>query len=339
MFTQVSAGGAHTCGLRADGVLTCWGSNDVGQARPPSGAFAQVSAGVLYTCGLRADGSAACWGVDAFDLLTPPAGPFTQVSAEGFHACGLRADGSVTSWGDLRTELAACGLVSTGCDGDADCDDGVACTLDQCAPTDADADPRGCVHRAGCPAAPCEVGTCDLELGECTFVPVADGTTCSDGNSCAADVCVLGQCLESATCEEITVPEVVTAINVKKVKIVAAAEGERGDVWRAQGFVDGVAETGLSSIASQLSAADAQASCTNIKPIQEVTNQVKARVGNKGRVRLKLKLNPIGRCLLGASVTGDLTVRVEATITRKNPQTGEPKNELLNRLVRIVRGG
>ena len=35
-FTQVSAGYLHTCGVKMDGTLACWGRNDSGQATPPS---------------------------------------------------------------------------------------------------------------------------------------------------------------------------------------------------------------------------------------------------------------------------------------------------------------
>jgi alpha-tubulin suppressor-like RCC1 family protein len=44
-FSQVSAGLYHTCGLRPDGTVECWGANGSGQSSPPSGAFTQVSAG------------------------------------------------------------------------------------------------------------------------------------------------------------------------------------------------------------------------------------------------------------------------------------------------------
>ena len=36
-FTQISAGVNHTCGLRTDGSVTCWGNNSFGQATPPPG--------------------------------------------------------------------------------------------------------------------------------------------------------------------------------------------------------------------------------------------------------------------------------------------------------------
>lgn len=34
-FTAVSAGYWHSCGLRSDGPIVCWGSNDHGEATPP----------------------------------------------------------------------------------------------------------------------------------------------------------------------------------------------------------------------------------------------------------------------------------------------------------------
>ena len=38
-FQSVSAGGEHTCGLRADGSVECWGRDDAGQSSPPGGIF------------------------------------------------------------------------------------------------------------------------------------------------------------------------------------------------------------------------------------------------------------------------------------------------------------
>ena len=106
----LSAGGSHTCGLRADGTLACWGGNDYGQSTPPAdvftagvftqGVFTQVSAGFYHTCGLRADGTLACWGLNDYGQSTPPAGVFTQVRAGGLHTCGLRADGTLACWGN-----------------------------------------------------------------------------------------------------------------------------------------------------------------------------------------------------------------------------------------------
>jgi len=77
-FTQVSAGNAHTCGVRTTGSVRCWGYNYYGQATPPLGSFTSVSAGRYHTCGVKTDGTVACWGDDTSGQATPPSGSFTR---------------------------------------------------------------------------------------------------------------------------------------------------------------------------------------------------------------------------------------------------------------------
>ena len=96
----VSAGLDHTCGVEADGSVTCWGDDREGQASPPSGEFRSVSAGSEHTCGIRTDRSVVCWGNDEEDQASPPAGEFMSVSAGWKHSCGVRANGSVECWGE-----------------------------------------------------------------------------------------------------------------------------------------------------------------------------------------------------------------------------------------------
>jgi hypothetical protein len=104
-FTQVSAGGLHTCGVRTDATVACWGSNGNGQSTPPATGvttFTQVSAGFFHTCGLRTDATVACWGSNGFNQSTPPTTgvtTFTQISAGNFHTCGVRTDATVACWG------------------------------------------------------------------------------------------------------------------------------------------------------------------------------------------------------------------------------------------------
>jgi alpha-tubulin suppressor-like RCC1 family protein len=105
-YSQVSAGGNHTCGVKTDGTVACWGSNNefasdkvVGQAEPPGGTFTSVSAGDCYTCGVKTDGTVACWGENDYGQATPPTGIFISVSAGGAHACGVKTDGTVACWG------------------------------------------------------------------------------------------------------------------------------------------------------------------------------------------------------------------------------------------------
>ena len=90
---RVSAGLFHTCEVRGDGLLSCWGANSEGQATPPGGTFVQVDAAAEHTCAVRTDGSVACWGRDSAGQATPPPGTFKQISAGFRHTCGIEAIG------------------------------------------------------------------------------------------------------------------------------------------------------------------------------------------------------------------------------------------------------
>ncbi|MBI5505018.1 MAG: hypothetical protein HY899_09445 [Deltaproteobacteria bacterium] len=99
-YIQVSAGRLHTCGLLQSGAVVCWGDNSHLQCEPPAGTFTQVSAGGDHNCAMRPDGTLACWGYDASGQASPPSGTFTQLSSGAVHTCALRADGTAQCWGN-----------------------------------------------------------------------------------------------------------------------------------------------------------------------------------------------------------------------------------------------
>jgi Regulator of chromosome condensation (RCC1) repeat/Putative Ig domain len=101
-FLSLSAGGAHTCAIAADGTLACWGDDAATEPdQIPSGEFQSVSAGGAHTCAIDADNELSCWGDDSSDQLDGiPSDEFRSVSAGGAHTCAIRADGALLCWGD-----------------------------------------------------------------------------------------------------------------------------------------------------------------------------------------------------------------------------------------------
>jgi hypothetical protein len=101
-FRSLSAGGAHTCAIRTDGTLACWGDDSAGQLDGvPGGTFLAVAAGGSHTCVIRDDSTLACWGDDSAGQLDEiPSGTFRSLSAGGAHTCAIRTDGTLACWGD-----------------------------------------------------------------------------------------------------------------------------------------------------------------------------------------------------------------------------------------------
>jgi alpha-tubulin suppressor-like RCC1 family protein len=131
-WSRITAGDHHSCAIRDDGSLWCWGRqlgnaavDDVcgADARPcqrtpkqvgTATDWLSVSAGFGFTCGIRAPGTLWCWGSNyggglglgdpsvAHDEPTQVGADegWSAVSAAGFHTCALRADGSASCFGE-----------------------------------------------------------------------------------------------------------------------------------------------------------------------------------------------------------------------------------------------
>jgi hypothetical protein len=129
VFTQISAGGTHACGITG-GQAYCWGNDStfqlggryslrvnsstpipVGGSTPLSASA--IAAGRKHTCALGPTGTAYCWGDNSFgqlgngtvggmvDAPTAVAGvpAFAQISARGDNTCGLTVAGTIYCWG------------------------------------------------------------------------------------------------------------------------------------------------------------------------------------------------------------------------------------------------
>ena len=101
---SVSVGAEHSCAVRADHTVTCWGSNDDNKTDAPSGKFLTVSAGEHQSCAVRIDRTLTCWGDSSVTLRfagieDAPPGFFVSVSAGNRLSCGLQVDQKITCWG------------------------------------------------------------------------------------------------------------------------------------------------------------------------------------------------------------------------------------------------
>ena len=98
-YAAIATSTAHSCGLRTDGTITCWGSNSDGKSDAPDGAYTAVRVGLTHSCGLRTDGTITCWGRNKHGQADAPDGAYTAVTLSFFHSCGLRTDGTIDCWG------------------------------------------------------------------------------------------------------------------------------------------------------------------------------------------------------------------------------------------------
>ena len=127
----LTAGDSHTCAVRVDETVWCWGDNLEGQVGNGGiGSFAlvpvqvnnllavAVEAGAIHTCALRTDSSVSCWGANGLGELgnnsflpsnvpvstarlsaTPGVGA-VDLAAAGSFTCARLSDASVSCWGD-----------------------------------------------------------------------------------------------------------------------------------------------------------------------------------------------------------------------------------------------
>jgi alpha-tubulin suppressor-like RCC1 family protein len=123
-WLAVSGGQGHTCGLRAPGILWCWGRNTdselgLGENQPIQirtltrvGAFddwVQIDVGQNEGCGIRKDGSLYCWGADGPGEL----GPRPDTDGGAVVLWRPTQVGTRTDWAIVNTDLYTTCAINT----------------------------------------------------------------------------------------------------------------------------------------------------------------------------------------------------------------------------------
>jgi len=101
VFPQVSAGEKHTCAIKTDSTVACWGDGLAADVPAGLGPVAQLSQGIhsYAECAVKTNQSLACWGDYVADI---PAGlgAVRQVAVGDAQACAIRdKDTTAICWG------------------------------------------------------------------------------------------------------------------------------------------------------------------------------------------------------------------------------------------------
>jgi len=128
----ISSGGSHTCAIRDNGAVSCWGGGANGElgngdtldrsiptltsSLGANRTAVAISAGNYHTCALLDNGSVSCWGYNSnghlgnggtanknTPTLTSSFGAnrtAIAISSGGSHTCAILDDGNVSCWGD-----------------------------------------------------------------------------------------------------------------------------------------------------------------------------------------------------------------------------------------------
>ncbi len=127
-WAAVTAGSGHTCAVKTNHTVWCWGDNANGQLGDGGSTtnslvpvqvsghatdWAVATAGALHTCAVKTDGTLWCWGDSTFGQLgdgsttgspvpvqvSGHATDWAAVTGGEFHTCAVKTDHTLWCWG------------------------------------------------------------------------------------------------------------------------------------------------------------------------------------------------------------------------------------------------
>jgi len=141
VWSSVTTGGRHTCGITTAKNLYCWGSNNSGQVGDGTidtprlslyrvggtGVWSSVTAEGRHTCGITTGKNLYCWGFNSSGqvgdgtIATPRlslyrvggAGVWSSVTTGDSHTCGITTGKNLYCWGSNNTGQTGDGTITT----------------------------------------------------------------------------------------------------------------------------------------------------------------------------------------------------------------------------------
>ena len=102
-YTAIAVGDHHSCAIKTDQTIACWGNNWQGLADAPEGQYTAIAAGDVHTCAIRTDQTITCWGNNQDGQADAPPGEYSAIAASahwhGSHSCAIGVDQSIACWG------------------------------------------------------------------------------------------------------------------------------------------------------------------------------------------------------------------------------------------------
>ncbi len=121
-WRSLSAGERHTCGIRVDGTLWCWGADESGQlgfaavaattpAQVGTGTWREVSGRGAHACAIDEANQLWCWGennygqrgagsVEPLPAMNQIPGQWEHVDTSHYHTCAIAKDTTLWCWGE-----------------------------------------------------------------------------------------------------------------------------------------------------------------------------------------------------------------------------------------------
>lgn len=107
VLPQVSAGEKHTCAIKTDSTVACWGAGLSADVPAGLGPVTQLSQGIhsYAECAVKTNQTLVCWG-DYVANIPAGLGAVRQVAVGDDHACAiLDKDAAAVCWGGLTVTV------------------------------------------------------------------------------------------------------------------------------------------------------------------------------------------------------------------------------------------